>query len=124
MVFQSKSGADGATQIRRRETLMKSPVIKHSVILNGHKTSVSLEDQFWDGLREIAAQENLGVSSLVERIDQDRTGHNLSSAIRVFVLARFRARTSQQDLPGDQANRGGSAAPGISTVLEGAVLRS
>jgi predicted DNA-binding ribbon-helix-helix protein len=103
---------------------MKSPVIKHSVILNGHKTSVSLEDQFWDGLREIAARENIGVSGLVERIDHGRTGHNLSSAIRVFVLAHFRARTNQQELPGNQANREVSAPPAIAPVLESAVLRS
>jgi predicted DNA-binding ribbon-helix-helix protein len=103
---------------------MKSPVIKHSIILNGHKTSVSLEDQFWDGLREIAARENVAVSTLVERIDQGRTGHNLSSAIRVFVLAHFRARTGQQNVQGDRPDRGVSAAPTIAPVLESVVLRS
>ena len=51
---------------------MKSPVIKHSIILNGHKTSVSLEDQFWAGLREIAARDNVAVSTLVGRIDHGR----------------------------------------------------
>jgi len=103
---------------------MKSPVIKHSIILNGHKTSVSLEDQFWAGLREIAARENIAVSALVERIDHGRTGHNLSSAIRVFVLAHFRARTGQQDMRGDQSGRGVSTAPTMAPVLESAVLRS
>jgi predicted DNA-binding ribbon-helix-helix protein len=103
---------------------MKSPVIKHSIILNGHKTSVSLEDQFWDGLREIASGENVAVSTLVERIDHGRTGHNLSSAVRVFVLAHFRARTGQQNGLGDRSNRGVSAAPTIAPVLESAILRS
>jgi predicted DNA-binding ribbon-helix-helix protein len=102
---------------------MKSPVIKHSIILNGHKTSVSLEDQFWDGLREIAARENVAASTLVERIDQGRTGHNLSSAIRVFVLAHFRARAGRQVL-GDRPDRGVSAATTIAPVLESVVLRS
>jgi predicted DNA-binding ribbon-helix-helix protein len=103
---------------------MKSPVIKHSIILNGHKTSVSLEDQFWDGLREIAARNNVAVSTLVETIDHGRSSHNLSSAIRVFVLAHFRARTSQQDLPGDQSNRNVSTAPKIAPGLESALTRS
>lgn len=103
---------------------MKSPVIKHSIILNGHKTSVSLEDQFWAGLREIAARDNVAVSTLVGRIDHGRRSHNLSSAIRVFVLAHFRARTNQQDLPGDQSNRNVSTAPTIEPVLESALLRS
>jgi predicted DNA-binding ribbon-helix-helix protein len=103
---------------------MKSPVIKHSIILNGHKTSVSLEDQFWAGLREIAARENMAVSALVERIDNGRTGHNLSSAIRVFVLAHFRARTGQQNVLSDQSDRSVSTAPTIAPVLESAILRS
>jgi len=103
---------------------MKSPVIKHSIILNGHKTSVSLEDQFWEGLREIAARENVGVSTLVERIDHGRTGHNLSSAIRVFVLAHFRGGAGQQNVVGARSDRGVSTAPTIAPVLESAILRS
>ena len=47
-----------------------SPVIKRSIIRNGHKSSVSLEDQFWDGLREIAGRENVTVSALVGTIDR------------------------------------------------------
>ena len=103
---------------------MKSPVIKHSIMLNGHKTSVSLEDQFWEGLREIATRDNVAVSTLVERIDLGRSGNNLSSAIRVFVLAHFRARTGQQDLPGGRPDRGVSTAPASAPVLEEVVFRS
>jgi predicted DNA-binding ribbon-helix-helix protein len=103
---------------------MKSPVIKHSIILNGHKTSVSLEDQFWDGLRDIAARENITVSALVEKIDHGRTGHNLSSAIRVFVLCHFRTR-GQQNVAGEQPDRNVSTAPAIVPFLENdAVVRS
>ena len=77
---------------------INSLVIKRSIIRDGHKSSVSLEDQFWDGLRAIAARENMTVSRLVETIDHGRNRHNLSSAIRVFVLDHFR-RNSQQKLP-------------------------
>ena len=67
-----------------------SLVLKRSITLVGHKTSVSLEDQFWNGLHEIAASEGVTMTSLIERIDINRTDHNLSSAIRVFVLDHFR----------------------------------
>jgi predicted DNA-binding ribbon-helix-helix protein len=103
---------------------MKSPVIKHSIMLNGHKTSVSLEDQFWDGLREIAARDNVAVSTLVERIDLGRSGNNLSSAIRVFVLAHFRVRVGQQGLPGGRPDQDVSTAPTIAPGLEAVVFRS
>jgi predicted DNA-binding ribbon-helix-helix protein len=59
-------------------------------MLVGHKTSVSLEDQFWDGLHEIAASEGVTTCALIERIDTKRTVHNLSSAIRLYVLNHFR----------------------------------
>jgi len=75
-----------------------SLVIKRSIIRDGHKSSVSLEDPFWDGLRTIAARENMTVSRLVETIDHGRNRRNLSSAIRVFVLDYFR-RNSQVKLP-------------------------
>src|SRR5690242_13860089 len=68
---------------------MKSVVIKRSVFINGCKTSISLEDEFWDALREIAEQSKLGLSKLLEQIDQDRNNINLSSAIRVFVFRHF-----------------------------------
>jgi predicted DNA-binding ribbon-helix-helix protein len=76
--------------------MMKSPVIKRSIIRDGHKSSVSLEDQFWDGLHEIADRQNTTVSALIGTIDQGRNNQNLSSAIRVFVLDDFRARVAQK----------------------------
>jgi predicted DNA-binding ribbon-helix-helix protein len=66
-----------------------SRIVKRSIIRNGHKSSVSLEDQFWDCLREIAKSKMLTMSKLVEEIDQHRNGENLSSAIRVFVLEYY-----------------------------------
>jgi predicted DNA-binding ribbon-helix-helix protein len=61
---------------------------KRSVILEGHRTSVSLENAFWSDLKKFAAQRGLTVNQLVTEIDQQRTG-NLSSAIRVFVLRLY-----------------------------------
>ena len=60
---------------------------KHSVLLRGHRTSISLERIFWQGLMAAAAEEGLTVNGLVARIDEARTG-NLSSAIRVFLMER------------------------------------
>ena len=67
---------------------------KRSVVVAGHKTSVSLEDAFWRGLSEIAAGRGTTVARLVDEIDRRRQG-NLSSAIRVFVLKETRARAAR-----------------------------
>jgi len=69
---------------------MKSLVVKRSVMINRHKTSVSLEDPFWSGLKEIAHSERATVSELVAKIDGTRERGNLSSAIRLFVLDQVR----------------------------------
>jgi predicted DNA-binding ribbon-helix-helix protein len=76
---------------------MKSAVIKRSIILEGHKTSVSLEDEFWDGLREIVSDRNTSLSVVVDEIDRDRDNCNLSSAIRVYVFKYFRGRIARQE---------------------------
>jgi predicted DNA-binding ribbon-helix-helix protein len=70
---------------------MKSPVVKRSIVIAGHKTSVSLEDAFWDSLKEIAARRQATLSDLVANIDAARNHGNLSSAIRLFVLDHFRS---------------------------------
>ena len=61
-------------------------VIKRSLVIAGHRTSVSLEDAFWGRLRAIAAERGLSLNGLAAMIDASRGGANLSSAIRVFVL--------------------------------------
>lgn len=81
---------------------MKSEVIKRSILLNGRKTSVSLENEFWSALHEIAGQRNIALSTLVEKIDQDRENINLSSAIRVFLFNHFRPSVKSKQ-PGDLA---------------------
>jgi len=71
----------------------KSLIAKRSIVIGGHKTSVSLEDAFWSALKEIATARNQNVSHLVAEIDRSR-GHdsgNLSSALRLFVLNYYRA---------------------------------
>jgi predicted DNA-binding ribbon-helix-helix protein len=71
---------------------MKSSIVKRSVVLAGHKTSVSLEDEFWRGLKEIAGGQHRTLSDLVASIDSERQQGNLSSAIRLYVLDFHRKR--------------------------------
>jgi len=71
---------------------MKSPVVKRSIVIAGHKTSVSLEDAFWRGLKEIATIRSVRLSDLVASLDKDRRQGNLSSAIRLFVLEHYRSK--------------------------------
>jgi predicted DNA-binding ribbon-helix-helix protein len=75
---------------------MKSAVIKRSVVIARHKTSISLEDEFWEGLREIATARGSTLSDLVASIKADRCQSNLSSAIRVFVLGFYRDQASHR----------------------------
>ena len=65
-------------------------IAKHSLTIAGHRTSISLEQAFWDALREIADARRLSLAALIGEIDASRGAANLSSAIRVFVLARAR----------------------------------
>jgi len=73
---------------------MKSPIVKRSIVIGGHKTSVSLEDAFWRGLKEIAHGQRVTMSNMVANIDKARQQSNLSSAIRLFVLDRLRVQTA------------------------------
>ena len=71
---------------------MKSHVVKRSIVIAGHKTSVSLEDAFWDRLKDIANVQDTTLSDLVADIDSTRMQGNLSSAIRLFVLETVNRR--------------------------------
>jgi predicted DNA-binding ribbon-helix-helix protein len=88
---------------------MKSPVVKRSIVIAGHKTSVSLEDAFWTGLKEIAAERHVTLSDMVAVIDQDRRHGNLSSAIRLFVLDHYRQPRDAARSEGKSAGTGGHA---------------
>lgn len=71
---------------------MKSAIIKRSIVIGGHKTSISLEDEFWRGLKEICEERGVTLSAQVQSIDAKRQGGNLSSAVRLFVLDYYRNR--------------------------------
>jgi predicted DNA-binding ribbon-helix-helix protein len=71
---------------------MDSTVLKRSVVINHHKTSVSLEDAFWKAIKSIAAARNLTLSELVAEVDSERRQGNLSSALRLYVLEHYRSR--------------------------------
>jgi len=103
---------------------MKSPVVKRSIVIAGHKTSVSLEDAFWQGLKQIAAGRNMTLSDLVAAIDHDRSQGNLSSAIRLFVLDHYRSRSQgeaggenpRDGKAGTETPRGGTSHAGTSAL--------
>jgi predicted DNA-binding ribbon-helix-helix protein len=67
-----------------------SQIKKRSIVIGGHKTSISLEDSFWASLKEIAEERGTYLAHLVAELDQVRGTANLSSAIRVFVLGHYR----------------------------------
>ena len=70
-------------------------VVKHSLVIAGHRTSISLEDAFWRELKLWAAERDMSIAALVAEIDGARGAANLSSAIRVAVLERARPSHSQ-----------------------------
>jgi len=65
-------------------------VVKRSIVIAGHKTSVSLEDEFWQGFKDTARRRHMTTAQLAAAIDADRQEGNLSSAIRLFVLGQYR----------------------------------
>jgi predicted DNA-binding ribbon-helix-helix protein len=71
---------------------MTSAILKHSIVVDGHKTSVSLEEPFWQALKALAHSQKISVSEAINHIHSQRTQGNLSSAIRVYVLNSVRGR--------------------------------
>jgi len=86
---------------------MKSLIVKRSVVIAGHKTSISLEDPFWKALKEIAALRRVPLSTLVASVDLEREHANLSSAVRLFILdccrAQFGGPAAVRELPREEA---------------------
>jgi predicted DNA-binding ribbon-helix-helix protein len=108
--------------VRQLEAGYPTAVLKRNVALRGKRTSVSLEDEFWEALREIAVSEKMTVNALIEKIDCDRKTCNLSSALRVFVCKRLRqmmdaVESRQRDVVvfNDLATRGSDQAQIISS---------
>jgi predicted DNA-binding ribbon-helix-helix protein len=77
-----------------RERATKSAIIKHSINLGGHRTSVSLENEFWKAVQDIAEERHETVSQVLTSIDAGRQHANLSSAIRLFVLSHYQQRSA------------------------------
>ena len=76
---------------------MQSPVRKRSIVINGHKTSISLEDAFFGALKEIAQHRRSTLSDMITEVDRTRTDGNLSSALRLFVLDFYRSRATTSE---------------------------
>jgi predicted DNA-binding ribbon-helix-helix protein len=72
---------------------------KRSITIADHKTSISLENEFWDSLKEISVERGMSLGSLVAAIDADRQHANLSSAIRIFVLQFYRHQFQTRTAP-------------------------
>jgi predicted DNA-binding ribbon-helix-helix protein len=113
MVNQGSTDPVSDTRHGRRDLApdghLRSQVIKRSLVVGGHKTSVSLEDAFWTELRSIATKLDVHLSQLVGSIDAERQHSNLSSSIRLFV---FEYRT--------HLNNGEALSPAAQAVLAGA----
>ncbi|HEY2211025.1 MAG TPA: ribbon-helix-helix domain-containing protein [Bradyrhizobium sp.] len=75
---------------------MRSRVLKRSIVVGRHRTSISLEDVFWNELREIAHRRGVRLSELVGHIDGERQHRNLSSSIRMFVFEQARGRAENE----------------------------
>ena len=76
---------------------MRSSISKRSIVIGGHKTSVSLEDVFWSDLKQIAHTEETTLSELIAKIDESRQWGNLSSAIRLYVLEHIRTKSGRRN---------------------------
>ena len=99
---------------------MKSPVVKRSIVIAGHKTSISLEDAFWKALKDIAILRRATLSDLVASIDSERQHGNLSSAIRLFVLDHYQSKcmghvawSAPRSAPAHRARHPSAARPPI-----------
>jgi predicted DNA-binding ribbon-helix-helix protein len=89
--------SDVAAFLQTGVVAMKSAIIKRSVVIAGRKTSVSLENAFWEGLKKIAEKRDTSLSDLLAAIDSGRQHDNLSSAIRLFVLDFYCTQSSETD---------------------------
>jgi len=105
MAIRPLGAARQGESIRRTPDSGDARVVKRSLLIAGHRTSISLEDAFWRRLRRIAAERGLSLNRLAATIDASRGSANLSSAIRVFVLETESARSSRRDPAGGGAGR-------------------
>ncbi len=83
-----QTGRNGQTE--KLKALFSAPVLKRSVTLNGHRTSVSLEEPFWIEIKSIAETEKVSLNALISKVDEVRGAISLSSALRLYILHRLR----------------------------------
>ncbi len=76
-------------------------MMKRSVNIAGHGTSISLEDPFWQELKRIADNDGVSIAALIARIDQERQTENLSSAIRLAVLDDLKKQVADKEPPSE-----------------------
>jgi predicted DNA-binding ribbon-helix-helix protein len=95
MACEESASGRGLQPMGHGKPAMKSLVVKRSIVIAGHKTSVSLEDAFWKGLKEIAELRKTTLSELIGSIDTKRRQGNLSSSIRLFVLDYYCQQLTQ-----------------------------
>jgi predicted DNA-binding ribbon-helix-helix protein len=88
---------------------MGRAVKKRALVVGGRNTSVSLEDAFWKGVRDIANERGLTMAGMVELINARREQNNLSSAVRLFVLGFYRERVAEQRQRGERSPSGAEA---------------
>src|SRR5205809_6641496 len=86
----------GSESLELEATAMKSLIVKRSIIIDGHKTSVSLEDAFWQAAKEIALLRGTTLSNIISSIDAGRESRNLSSNIRLFVLDFYHSQLNKE----------------------------
>jgi predicted DNA-binding ribbon-helix-helix protein len=91
---------------------VRSAVLKRSIVIAGHKTSVSLEDEFWESLKEIAGERGVTLGELVRTIDANRNHTNLSSTIRLSVLGFYRDQRGARDKTATDVRLGGTPSVG------------
>ena len=75
---------------------MKTGNVKRSIVIEGHKTSISLEKAFWDALHDLATRKGMTLTALAELIDRSRDNKNRTSAIRVYVFSEARNRARRR----------------------------
>ena len=101
LTYQDNRPAPRRRRRSNREGQMGTSLKSHNVVVNGHRTSMRLEPEMWDALRDISLRENLSINQLCTLVNQVRDRSSLTSAVRVFALAYFRSVAAGLDDPID-----------------------
>ena len=97
LTYQDNRPAPRRRRRSNREEQMGTSLKSHNVVVNGHRTSMRLEPEMWDALRDISLRENLSINQLCTLVNRVRDRSSLTSAVRVFALAYFRSVAARQD---------------------------